>query len=1073
MAPQYSIHNDEGKEQNLVQFLGITALMVAIFAILDYFIYSPATGYVLIGLSIVLFVLRFLLLNNRINYNLCSTILGFFTVFYIVPFFAFFSGGLFSPSIPWLAIVPVGGTFLFGLNKKIFLFTILSILVLLVFAILEATHFVYPSFRTNQNYIVVFISLSCLLLLLLFLTWLFEKQKTKALRSLEDEQSLFLKHTSQLHGTIYQFQLFKDGTYQFNFISDGIKDMLGFTAEEVKNNPKQIFRFIHPDDFLGLKKSLSQSRKTLQKWIYEGRMQMPGKETTYVKGTARPERQADGSTIWYGYTYDVTDEKKAGQALAESQSNFKQITDTINDVFYLYDIVNKKYLFISPNCKEILGVPDTFFYEGGSYNKTHAYEEDKKLLIDANDIVDAGKSYEIEYRIVIGGQIRWVLEKSFPIKDNMGTTIQNSGILTNITERKLSEQKLLESQNYVKQISTTINDMFFLYDSIQKKYLFMSPNCSTVLGVPDTFFYEGKDYTANYVLEADKQKLLDAYERMSIDMEYNLDYRVLINGKMKWLNEKSYAIKDDNGAFVKMSGIVTDITARKVTEEKLMKSQRAFEEAQELAHIGSWEVSFFDSSMDWSKEAYSVFELDATMPKEKVYESFQKKIHPDDLKIVEQEVSAISKTKTINSVEFRIVCNNGEVKYLFGIAEAILSEKNKKLIGLKGTVQDITKQRLAAMAKSNFLSTMSHEIRTPINGVIGISNLLMAEDLTPVQKEYVNTLNFSAQHLSTIVSDILDFSKIESGNFTFEKVSFNMEQVCNNIFKLFQAQAAEKNITYTFSPHHIEGFSLYGDYVRLSQVLTNLLSNAVKFTHKGSVELSYKPIEENDKTITIQFMVKDTGIGITGIQQKRIFESFLQADDSVTRKYGGTGLGLTICKKFVELQGGKIYLDSVHGKGSTFIVELAFDKHSFTNEAITKTPITELDKLSLKGMKILVAEDNKINAMVLTRFLTKWDIESHVAEDGQKALDMVNSKEFDLILMDLQMPVMDGRTATTQIRQSSNQMVSKIPIVALTADALIDSQRALLRSGFNDCVTKPFSPEMLFKMLKKYHESKS
>jgi PAS domain S-box-containing protein len=1067
------MRNNEVKEQNLVQFLGITSLMVFIFSIIDYLIYSPATGYVLLGLAVLLFMVRFLLKSKRITYDRCNVALGISITFYVVPFFAYFSGGLFSPSIPWLVIVPVGGTLLFGLNKKIFLFTGLSILVLLAFAILEATHFVYPQFQASQSYIVVFISLTCLLLLLLFTTWLFEKEKTNALRSLEDEQSLFLKHTSQLHGTIYQFQLFKDGTYQFNFISDGIKDMLGFSAEEVKNNPKKIFRFIHPEDFSVLQKSLIHSAKTLKKWAYEGRMLLPSKETTYVKGTARPERQADGSTIWYGYTYDVTDEKKAAQALAESQSNFKQITDTINDVFYLYDIINKKYLFISPNCKEILGVPDTFFYEGESYNKTHVYEEDKKLLLEANDIVDAGKPYEIEYRVVIDRQIRWILEKSFPIKDNRGITIQNSGILADITERKLADQKLLESQNYVKQISTTINDIFFLYDSVERKYLFVSPNCITVLGVPDSFFYEGKDYTANYVFEADKQKLLEAYDRIGTDMEYNLDYRVVINGKMKWLNEKSYAIKNENGAFVKMSGIVTDITARKTTEEKLIKSQRAFEEAQELAHIGSWEVSFFDSSMDWSKEAYSVFELDAAMPKEKVYESFQKKVHPEDLKIIEQEIKGISKTRTISSVEFRVICNSGEIKYLLGIAEAILSEKSKKLIGLKGTVQDITKQRLSAMAKSNFLSTMSHEIRTPINGVIGITNLLMAEELTPVQKEYVNTLNFSAQHLSTIVSDILDFSKIESGNFTFEKVSFNMEQVCTNIYKLFESQAVEKNIAYTFKPHHIEGFSLYGDYVRLSQVLTNLLSNAVKFTHKGSVDFSYKPIAENDKTITIQFMVKDTGIGITGTQQKRIFESFLQADDSVTRKYGGTGLGLTICKKFVELQGGKIYVDSIHGKGSIFIVELAFDKHSFTNETITKTPIAELDKLSLKGMKILVAEDNKINAMVLTRFLNKWNVESQVAEDGQKAIDMANSDVFDLILMDLQMPVMDGRTATTQIRQSNNLMVRKIPIVALTADALIDSQRALLRSGFDDCVTKPFSPEMLFKLLKKYHENKS
>jgi PAS domain S-box-containing protein len=1069
MSTNYAILSDEKKAKILIQFLGVSTWVIAVFSVLDYFIYAPETTYVLSSMVVMMLVLRFLFKNQKISYTFCTSILSIFTVFIIVPFASYFSGGLFSPIMPWLVIIPVGGILLLGIGKEVFFFTGIGIFILIVFAILELNNHHLPTYQTDRHFIGYFASIIGLILLGFFLTWLFEKQKNQALQSLQEEKELFVKHASQLPGTIYQLQIFADGRSQYNFVSDGARNMFGFTPNRFIENPNMFFSMVHPEDLPLMKAGLQQSKKTLQRWIYEGRILLPENRLIYVKGNANPEKQADGSIIFFGYVYDATDEKRAEQALQESQLNFKQITDTINDVFYLYDIANKKYLFISPNCKEVLGIADQFFYDGSSFTKHHVHEEDKALLRAANERVDSGEAYEIAFRVYIDGDIRWIQEKSFPIKDAIGNIVKNSGILTDVTEQKVAQEKFLESQSYVKQITSTINDVFFLYDTIKKKYLFVSPNCQTVLGVLDSYFYEGNDYTGAYVYEADRQKLIEAYQQLGTNMEYNLDYRVVLDGQIKWINEKSFAIKDEDGQFVKMSGIVTDITARQSAAERLRKSQQGLEEAQELAHIGNWEFDFFDSTNIWSKEMYRILEIEEDVPTAALFATFQQKVHADDVRTVKQAIQFIIETRTVHSVECRVLCKDSVTKHVSVIAEPILSEKNKKLIGLKGTVQDITKQRLASMAKSNFLSTMSHEIRTPINGVIGISNLLMSEELSPVQKEYVNTLNFSAQHLSTIVSDILDFSKIESGSFTFEKVSFNVEQVCNNIFKLFEAQAAEKNISFTFKPQAIEGFSLYGDYVRLSQVLTNLISNAVKFTHEGGVELSYSILRENEHNISIQFAVKDSGIGITSDQQNRIFESFLQADDSVTRKYGGTGLGLTICKKLVELQGGKIYVESQQDKGSTFFVELTFDKHSFTNEVISKMPVTELDRLSLKGMKILVAEDNKINAMVLTRFLTKWDIESKVAVDGQLAVDMANAENFDMILMDLQMPVMDGRSATNHIRASKDAKLANLPIVALTADALIESQRALLKCGFNDCITKPFSPEVLFKVLKKYY----
>lgn len=379
----------------------------------------------------------------------------------------------------------------------------------------------------------------------------------------------------------------------------------------------------------------------------------------------------------------------------------------------------------------------------------------------------------------------------------------------------------------------------------------------------------------------------------------------------------------------------------------------------------------------------------------------------------------------------------------------------------------------AALAKSQFLSIMSHEIRTPINGVIGIANLLMEENLSDKQKEYVSTLSFSAQHLLSLVSDILDFSKIEAGRLHLERASFNLKKLCKHTFDLFKNKAAEKNLAYTFTPASIENYSFYGDPTRLSQVVSNLIANAIKFTDKGGVAFSYEIESSNKHQSKIVFKVKDTGIGIAKDKIGKIFESFEQADESVTRKYGGTGLGLTISKKIVEMQGGGMSVESEPGKGSCFIFSVTYDHHVYTDKIQYERTLENTARKELPGLKVLVAEDNPVNAMVLTRFLDKWKIESKVANDGAKALTLLHENEYDIVLMDLQMPNMDGMEATKMIRQSASEKIKSLNVVAFTADALVDTHNKLAEIGFNYCITKPFNPEQLFNYLQKHYRKAS
>lgn len=509
--------------------------------------------------------------------------------------------------------------------------------------------------------------------------------------------------------------------------------------------------------------------------------------------------------------------------------------------------------------------------------------------------------------------------------------------------------------------------------------------------------------------------------------------------------------------------LLVEIAERKKAEAQNLQSQLKFEEAQALAHVGNWEFQLATGALSWSKETYRIFDLE-NQPDESLYEAWCAKCHPDDLAKLEEGIAHTIKTGEPFNVEHRAVFKDGTVKYIDCIGEAI-KDAQGNVIGLKGTDQDITLQKLADLAKSEFLSSMSHEIRTPINGVIGIANLLQTEKLTPTQLEYVHTLKFSAQHLSSIVSDILDFSKIESGNLVFENLPFNLKDLASNVFKLFENKALEKHLRYEFKPDLQITNSLSGDYVRLSQVLSNLLSNAIKFTEKGAVEFAYYLKESTDQSVRVLFTVRDSGIGIAPGQTKQIFDNFFQADASISRKYGGTGLGLTISKKLVEQQGGKIWVDSTLGLGSVFTVELLF---ATVPEKVYSDETPKLaSKPDLGGMRILVAEDNPVNVLVLTPLLKRWGAEYTVACDGLEALESMQQADFDAIIMDIQMPNMDGREAMLAIRKMPDERKRNIPIIAFTAEASLESQRDFLSSGFNDCLTKPFQPEKLYETLKK------
>jgi PAS domain S-box-containing protein len=376
----------------------------------------------------------------------------------------------------------------------------------------------------------------------------------------------------------------------------------------------------------------------------------------------------------------------------------------------------------------------------------------------------------------------------------------------------------------------------------------------------------------------------------------------------------------------------------------------------------------------------------------------------------------------------------------------------------------------AAQNKQLFMSTMSHEIRTPLNEVIGITNLLLQGNPNAEQLDYLKTLKFSGNHLLSLVNDVLDYNKIESGKIVLEQTEFNLRDFLDELIRSYSFRSKAKNLSFIVNVSKNLPTEVIGDPVRLNQILSNLLSNALKFTHRGSITVSVTELKRTTAKSEIEFSVADTGIGISREKHSVIFESFTQAADHTTRQFGGTGLGLAICKKLVELQEGTIGLESEPGKGSTFRFTISLKLPE--TDVIKTSDKSPENYLGLEGKRILVAEDNRINFFVANKFLIGWGTIVTHAENGQIALDLLEKQEFDLILMDLHMPVLDGFEAIKIIRKSDNPRIREIPIVALTAAAMSDNIDGLEELNINDYVLKPFKPHDLFERLYKNIKAK-
>ncbi|WP_310558418.1 PAS domain S-box protein [Flavobacterium sp.] len=518
---------------------------------------------------------------------------------------------------------------------------------------------------------------------------------------------------------------------------------------------------------------------------------------------------------------------------------------------------------------------------------------------------------------------------------------------------------------------------------------------------------------------------------------------------------------------------VTDkVLARKKieeSEEQLRKISEHFEIATTAAEVGTWSLDLASQTLEWSDLHKKMWGYDEHRT-DLVYEDWHKVILDSDKEVVYAALAKTLETKIHYETSYRIKREDNEnVRWMRASGKYLYNDAGEA-VTLSGISMDITEQKRieeklivakesaenAVKFKQQFLSNMSHEIRTPLNSIVGFTNVLLKTELDEKQKEFLKAIKTSSNSLNVLINDILDLAKVDAGKMTFEKKPFEMCKSINSLIHSFDLKIKEKNLELVREYDSKIPSIVIGDSVRLNQIILNLMSNAIKFTHNGKIMLSANLKNEDEKNVFIEFVITDTGIGIANDKINSIFNLFEQAEINTSNSYGGTGLGLGIVKQLVELQGGSIQVNSKLGEGSTFSFIMPFAK---TNKKIVeKAEIVALNS-KIKNLRVLVAEDVALNQLLIKIILDDFDFDFDIVNNGKLAIEKLQTNTYDIILMDLQMPIMNGFEATEYIR---NTMQSTIPIIALTADVTTVDDLKCKELGMNDYISKPFDENQLY-----------
>jgi two-component system sensor histidine kinase/response regulator len=751
--------------------------------------------------------------------------------------------------------------------------------------------------------------------------------------------------------------------------------------------------------------------------------------------SARLIRQ-DGRPVGVqGIARDITERKRAEAALIAERHLLHTLMDNLPDYIYFKDS-ESRFIRTNKAHAKAFGLDDPAQVIGKTDFDFFTDEHAQLAYADEQQIIRTGQPMlaKEEKETWPDGRETWVATTKMPLRDANGNIVGTFGISRDITERKRAEEALQVSEGQLAQAMDMArlahwerdpaSGMFIFNDRFYALYGTTAEREGGYQMSPETYFRE-------FLPPEDARLVADEVAKAAAMTDQNpswaLEHRIRRrDGEIRYFLVRSSVIKNSEGLTIKTRGVNQDITERKKAEESLRASEQRYRLLFERNLAGVYRSTLDGTILEANEACCRIF--GCASPQELMaHQARDLYIHPGDR---ENFLRRLREERTLTNLEMCLRKADGHPVWVLENATLLDSQDGAPPV-LEGTLVDITERKwaeaelqlakedaeAASRAKSEFLAIMSHEIRTPMNGIIGMTELALDTELTPEQREYLSTVKESADALLTLINDILDFSRIEAGKLDLDVTEFNLHDTLGNTLKVLALRAHQKGLELACRIPPDMSVALVGDPGRLRQVIANLVGNAVKFTERGEVVLSVEVESEAAEEIWLHFAVADTGVGIPPDQQRRIFEAFAQADSSTTRRYGGSGLGLAISSRLVEMMGGRMWLESELGKGSTF--------HFTARFGVQKQPLARparREVADLRGLPVLVVDDNATNRRILDAMLRHWLMKPGLADGGRAGLAALeqakaSGQAFPLVLLDAQMPDMDGFTLAERIRR--------------------------------------------------------
>jgi PAS domain S-box-containing protein len=881
-------------------------------------------------------------------------------------------------------------------------------------------------------------------------------------------------------------------------VGEGCLPLLGYSPDEFTGDKVSLPERFHPDD-ADIAESLFGPQLPAAESGFNARIRNAAGRILCVRGRFS-KRAVDSGTVLLDLYLEDARNLSVRQDSQPMMANFVAMMENTDDFIYFKD---RNHVFTGAS-QTLVAITQPTEHWTDLIGKTdydvfpEAYA-DIYYRLEKQVFAGVEVAHEVQAYVSNEGRQGWVDNRKYPIRDAAGEILGLFGVARDVTEKILAEQALQRERENLQLILDYAPIGIWLQNGKGKMRSVNRAFCQST-GIPEASFL-AVDHYAELISPDFRQQCIGSDEKALAGQGVSVTHQRLpfVDGNIHDLRVIKAVKRDENGEPMALVGLSLDITDELHQEEALRVSQQRFSTAFHSSPIAA---SIARASDGCFIEVNRNYQRDFGWAPEDLigHSSIELGLWPDDAsrqawiatllrdgRVVDWETTWLHKNgeRRQVSISAEITDLNEErcvLAFVIDVterrhAERILRDHHAELeVEVRERTAQLAEAKEVAekanLAKSAFLANMSHEIRTPLNAIAGMVHLIRRTGLSDEQTQRLNKLEMASAHLLSIINAILELSKIEAGKFELEERRLDLGELLSGVLTIFRERAVEKGLSLSLEVDKLN-HSLLGDATRLSQAMLNYVGNAIKFTDSGKVTLRVRVAAEDEETVTLRFEVQDTGIGIPQEVIGRLFSAFEQADNSTTRRYGGTGLGLAITQKLAQLMGGEAGVESHEGSGSTFWFSARLRK-AVAGETGLLARSAESAELALSkhfsGRRILVVDDEPINQEIAQLMLEDVGLRVDLAADGREAVRMIEHGAYDLVLMDMQMPSMDGLEATQCIRLMANR--ADMPILAMTANAFVEDRARCLAAGMNDFISKPISPESLYSVVLRWLEKK-